>query len=63
MRHFRAIVEQGITPVCGLAEGVASLKVALAAIEAAHVAAPLTFEARERNEAARQLPRSEAGDG
>ena len=47
LRHFRDLVQLGAEPACRLEEGVASLKVALAAIEAGRRSAPLSLEAQE----------------
>ena len=63
LRHFRDLVQLGAEPACRLEEGVASLKVALAAIEAGRRSAPLSFEANEQLGALTQLPRREVGDG
>ncbi len=40
-RHFREIVVQGAPPVCGLAEGVANLRIALAAMESGQTKATI----------------------
>ena len=39
IRHFRELVEQGVKPVCSLDEGVASLEIALRALESGKQAA------------------------
>ncbi len=63
MRHFRSVVEQGVEPVCGLEDGIASLKIALAALEAGRQPAPPLFDGVEPPGLHAQSPNSEVRDG
>lgn len=62
MRHFRSVVEQGADPVCGLEDGIASLKIALAALEAGQRSAPLSIDGNDRRRAGTEPPGSEVGN-